>query len=202
MKKNIYSDKYLLEIFDIAKYANKLEDEEVYRKAMEKLYQVFASYINNQQGNETYFKKALDFTAIQNDLMKHILNMVCEEKRNFFSTDSMLINVWLDQTRYIPWSEHARRSIWNFLLNVIDAGKGDWFLSYWTFADQYYRFQLNSGYDNALFKDDKLYSDQQVVFKEFHIALGAYLFQKKKIRIVGKNIVFYEYATSRISLTG
>ena len=190
MKKNIYSDKYLLEIFDIAKYANKLEDEEVYRKAMEKLYQVFASYINNQQGNEAYFKKALDFTAIQNDLMKHILNMICEDKRNFFSTDSMLINVWLDQTRYIPWSEHARRSIWNFLLNVIDAGKDDWFLSYWTFADQYYRFQLNSGYDNALFKDDELYSDQQVVFKEFHIALGAYLFQKKSYELLEKILFF------------
>lgn len=179
---------HLLEIFDIAKYAVFVEDGQTYRKASQMLYHDFDLYIQKQLKDESIRQKGLSFTDEQVDLMKLILNMISKKEQNYFAKDSWLINVWFNPTIYIPWSEDARCFIWFFVTNIIEADKDEWFMSYWTFADQYYRFQLDHGCENVNHEDS--FKEQQLSFKEFHIALGAFLLYKKKYALLNKVMYF------------
>lgn len=61
---------YLLEIFDIAKYAVSIEDEKVYRRAKEMLLEELYAYIQEQLNSEETKKRGICFTEVQIDLMK------------------------------------------------------------------------------------------------------------------------------------
>lgn len=66
---------YLLEIFDIAKYAVSIEDEKVYRRAKEMLMEELYAYIQEQLNSKETKKRGICFTEVQIDLMKQVLNM-------------------------------------------------------------------------------------------------------------------------------
>lgn len=117
--------------------------------------------------------------------MKQVLNMTCKSDNNFFSHDSFLINIWFFPTQYVPISEDTWQIIWYFVTQVVDAGNAEWFLSYWTFAEQFYRFYLEDRYDV-----DASVSKQKSIFKQFHLALGAYLWHKGKYNLL-KQILYF-----------
>lgn len=176
---------YLLEIFDIAKYAVSIEDEKVYRRAKEMLLEELYAYVQEQLNSKTTKNRGICFTEVQIDLMKQVLNMTCKSDNNFFSHDSFLINVWFFPTQYVPISEDTWQIIWYFVTQVVDAGNEEWFLSYWTFAEQFYRFYLEDRYDA-----DASVSKQKSKFKQFHLALGAYLWNKGKFKLL-KQILYF-----------
>ena len=176
---------YLLEIFDIAKYAVSIEDEKVYRRAKDMLLEELYAYIQEQLNSKETKKRGICFTEVQIDLMKQVLNMTCKSDNNFFSHDSFVINIWFFPTQYVPISEDTWQIIWNFVTQVVDAGNEEWFLSYWTFADQFYRFYLEDRYDI-----DASVSKQKSIFKQFHLALGAYLWHKGKYNLL-KQILYF-----------
>ena len=176
---------YLLEIFDIAKYAVSIEDEKVYRRAKDMLLEELYAYIQEQLNSKETKKRGICFTEVQIDLMKQVLNMTCKSDNNFFSHDSFLINIWFFPTQYVPISEDTWQIIWNFVTQVVDAGNEEWFLSYWTFAEQFYRFYLEDRYDI-----DASVSKQKSIFKQFHLALGAYLWHKGKYNLL-KQILYF-----------
>lgn len=176
---------YLLEIFDIAKYAVSIEDEKVYRRAKDMLLEDLYAYIQEQLNSKETKKRGICFTEVQIDLMKQVLNMTCKSDNNFFSHDSFLINIWFFPTQYVPISEDTWQIIWNFVTQVVDAGNEEWFLSYWTFAEQFYRFYLEDRYDI-----DASVSKQKSIFKQFHLALGAYLWHKGKYNLL-KQILYF-----------
>lgn len=68
---------YLLEIFDIAKYAVSIEDEKVYRRAKDMLLEELYAYIQEQLNSKETKKRGICFTEVQIDLMKQVLNMTC-----------------------------------------------------------------------------------------------------------------------------
>lgn len=176
---------YLLEIFDIAKYAVSIEDEKVYRRAKDMLLEELYAYIQEQLNLEETKKRGICFTEVQIDLMKQVLNMTFKSDNNFFSHDSFLINIWFFPTQYVPISEDTWQIIWYFVTQVVDAGNEEWFLSYWTFAEQFYRFYLEDRYDI-----DASVSKQKSIFKQFHLALGAYLWHKGKYNLL-KQILYF-----------
>ena len=176
---------YLLEIFDIAKYAVSIEDEKVYRRAKDMLLEELYAYIQEQLNSKETKKRGICFTEVQIDLMKQVLNMTCKSDNNFFSHDSFLINIWFFPTQYVPISEDTWQIIWYFVTQVVDAGNAEWFLSYWTFAEQFYRFYLEDRYDI-----DASVSKQKSIFKQFHLALGAYLWHKGKYNLL-KQILYF-----------
>lgn len=176
---------YLLEIFDIAKYAVSIEDEKVYRRAKDMLLEELYAYIQEQLNSKETKKRGICFTEVQIDLMKQVLNMTCKSDNNFFSHDSFLINIWFFPTQYVPISEDTWQIIWYFVTQVVDAGNEEWFLSYWTFAEQFYRFYLEDRYDI-----DASVSKQKSIFKQFHLALGAYLWHKGKYNLL-KQILYF-----------
>lgn len=136
--KGMQEASYLLEIFDIAKYAVNIEDEKTYRKASKMLSEEMHDYVTLKIQQDEALVKGLDFLPIHIDLMKQILNMMCKPDDNFFTHDCWLLNVWYNPIRYVPLSEDAFCFIWYFVTNIIDADKEDWIISYWTFADQYF----------------------------------------------------------------
>lgn len=176
---------YLLEVFDIAKYAVSIEDEKVYRRAKDMLLEELYAYIQEQLNSKETKKRGICFTEVQIDLMKQVLNMTCKSDNNFFSHDSFLINIWFFPTQYVPISEDTWQIIWYFVTQVVDAGNEEWFLSYWTFAEQFYRFYLEDRYDI-----DASVSKQKSIFKQFHLALGAYLWHKGKYNLL-KQILYF-----------
>ena len=59
---------YLLEIFDIAKYAVSIEDEKVYRRAKDMLLEELYAYIQEQLNSKETKKRGICFTEVQIDL--------------------------------------------------------------------------------------------------------------------------------------
>ena len=182
MKKN-YS--YLLEIFDVAKYAVTIEDEKVYRRATQMLSEELYSYINDQLKSEEVMDRGISFNEVQIDLMKQIVNMTCKPDGNFFTHDVFLVNLWFCPVQYVPISEDTWQIIWYFVTKVLDADNDEWFLLYWTFADQYYRFYLEHNNDAV-----RVAPIQKLMFKQFHLALGAYLWHRGKCKLL-KQILYF-----------
>lgn len=187
INKAVQEPSYLLEIFDIAKYAALIEDEKTYRDACQMLSEEMHAYVDFKIQQGEIVKKGLDFLPIHIDLMKQILNMMTKPDDNLFTHECWLLNVWFNPLQYVPLSEDAYSFIWYFVVNIIDANKEDWFISYWTFADQYFTtyFDLNSnGRNNTNFQK------QKVRFKLMHLGLGAYLLYKKKYSLLNKILKF------------
>lgn len=188
---------YLLEIFDIAKYAVHIEDEKTYRNACRMLSEEMHAYVTSQIQQNEVWVKGLDFLPIHIDLMKQMLNMMCKPDDNFFIHDCWLLNVWFNPMQYVPLSDDSFCFIWYFVTNIIDADKEDWFMSYWTFADQYFRsaFDLNSGGRNNM-----VFQEQKERFKQMHLGVGAYLLYKKKYTLLNKILKFTQTMPPSYSL--
>ena len=67
---------YLLEIFDIAKYAVSIEDEKVYRRAKDMLLEELYAYIQEQLNSKETKKRGICFTEVQIDLMKQKITSI------------------------------------------------------------------------------------------------------------------------------
>ena len=180
-------ESYLLEIFDIAKYAVLIEDAKTYRRASQMLAERLFTYVHSLTDKEETKQIGLSFSETYIDLMLQIQSMICKQEDNFFAHDSWLINVWYNPIHFVPLSENSLQFIWKFMLNVIDANKEDWFISYWTYAEQYYRFCIE---DNMESRDSPLVQKQSELLKQMHLGLGAYLLFKKKYSLLKKILNF------------
>lgn len=191
-------DKYLLELFDIAKYGAVIEDEAVYRRATQMLVEELYAYVGEQLDNSVVWEKGLSFTGIQIDLMKQILNMCCKPEQNFFSRYPFLMNIWFNPVSYVPFSEDTWHFIWHYMISIVDANKEDMFMQYWTYAEQYYRFSLEDKQGDVSKFD---VAKEKVRFKQFHIGLGAYLLYKKKYSLLRKIFSFTQTEPPSYSFT-
>lgn len=188
---------YLLEVFDIAKYAVLIEDERTYRRAIQMLMEDMYTDINAQLENDNIIEKGICFSEVQIDLMRQILNLTCKSDNNFFTHDSMLVNIWFPLNQYVPLSDEAWNFIWYFITNVVDVDKEDWLISYWTFADQYYRFTLK---DNVKAVHDENLKRQKLRFKQFHLVLCAYMLYREKYSLLKKLLNFTQTIPPTYSL--
>ena len=191
IEKKIHSKhSYLLELFDIAKYATMIEDEETYRKSTEHIFNKLNLYIEKNREQQDFNTLGLRFTPEQTDVMKQILNMACKPKNedNFFAHDSNLFGIWYPSTSYLPLSDETRRIIWYFVMRIIENDKFDLFMSYWTFANQYYTIVL----DNESRDIERIegFKEQRKKFRLFHLALGAVLLFKRKYTWLNKILYF------------
>lgn len=197
MKEADKNKSYLLEIFDVAKYAVLIEDERTYRRAIQMLMEDMYSEINVQLENDNTMEKGICFSEVQIDLMRQILNLTCKSDNNFFTHDSMLVNIWFPLNQYVPLSGDAWNFIWYFVTNVVDADKEDWLISYWTFADQYYRFTLE---DTVKISQNKNLERQRQRFKQFHLGLCAYMLYRGKYSLLKKILNFTQTIPPTYSL--
>lgn len=180
-------ESYLLEIFDIAKYAVLIEDAKTYRRASQMLAERLFAYVHSLTDIEETKQRGLSFSETYIDLMLQIRSMICKQEDNFFAHDCWLINVWYNPIHFMPLSENTLQFIWKFMLNVIDANKEDWFMSYWTYAEQYYRFCIEA---NMQSRNAPLFQKQSALLKLMHLGFGAYLLFKKKYSLLKKILNF------------
>lgn len=188
---------YLLEVFDIAKYAVLIEDERTYRRAIQMLMEDMYTDINAQLENDNIIEKGICFSEVQIDLMRQILNLTCKSDNNFFTHDSMLVNIWFPLNQYVPLSDEAWNFIWYFVTNVVDVDKEDWLISYWTFADQYYRFTLEDAIKTS---QNRNLERQRQRFKQFHLGLCAYMLYREKYSLLKKLLNFTQTIPPTYSL--
>lgn len=180
-------ESYLLEIFDIAKYAVLIEDAKTYRRASQMLAERLFTYVHSLTDIEETKQRGLSFSETYIDLMLQIRSMICKQEDNFFAHDCWLINVWYNPIHFMPLSENTLQFIWKFMLNVIDANKEDWFMSYWTYAEQYYRFCVEANMES---RNAPLFQKQSALLKLMHLGFGAYLLFKKKYSLLKKILNF------------
>lgn len=180
-------ESYLLEIFDIAKYAVLIEDAKTYRRASQMLAERLFTYVHSLTDIEETKQRGLSFSENYIDLMLQIRSMICKQEDNFFAHDCWLINVWYNPIHFMPLSENTLQFIWKFMLNVIDANKEDWFMSYWTYAEQYYRFCVEANMES---RNAPLFQKQSALLKLMHLGFGAYLLFKKKYSLLKKILNF------------
>lgn len=193
----VLQESYLLEIFDIAKYAASIEDAKSYRKATDMLVDGMFSYVRKQMDLKETYQRGLVFTETYIELMNQIFGMICKQEDNFFAHDTWLISVWYNPTHYVPLSEDFLSYIWRYVLNVIDADKEDWFMSYWTYADQYFRFYIE---DNVEIRNNPLFQRQKKLLKQMHLGIGAYMLYKQKSSLVRKILNFTQTMPASYSL--
>lgn len=193
----VLQESYLLEIFDIAKYAASIEDAKSYRKATDMLVDGMFSYVRKQMDLKETYQRGLVFTETYIELMNQIFGMICKQEDNFFAHDTWLISVWYNPTHYVPLSEDFLSYIWRYVLNVIDADKEDWFMSYWTYADQYFRFYIE---DNVEIRNNPLFQRQKNLLKQMHLGIGAYMLYKQKSSLVRKILNFTQTMPASYSL--
>ena len=187
-------ESYLLETFDIAKYAVGIDDEKIYRQSMQILYNELASQIRGQFEADNLKEKGIRFVGSQVDVMYQIQKQTCSPSDNFFTRDTALISLWFP-IEYKPIADSTWNLIWRFVTNAIDAEKDDWVMNYWTFAEQYYRFFLESAYDD---KDDKY--KQKLRFKQIHLGLGAYMLYRGKCKLLKKFLYYTQTLPPSYSL--
>lgn len=180
-------ESYLLEIFDIAKYAVLIEDAKTYRRASQMLAERLFTYVHSLTDIEETKQRGLSFSETYIDLMLQIRSMICKQEDNFFAHDCWLINVWYNPIHFMPLSENTLQFIWKFMLNVIDANKEDWFMSYWTYAEQYYRSCVEANMES---RNAPLFQKQSALLKLMHLGFGAYLLFKKKYSLLKKILNF------------
>lgn len=180
-------ESYLLEIFDVAKYAVLIEDAKTYRRASQMLAERLFTYVHSLTDIEETKQRGLSFSENYIDLMLQIRSMICKQEDNFFAHDCWLINVWYNPIHFMPLSENTLQFIWKFMLNVIDANKEDWFMSYWTYAEQYYRFCVEANMES---RNAPLFQKQSALLKLMHLGFGAYLLFKKKYSLLKKILNF------------
>lgn len=191
---------YLLEIFDIAKYASFIEDEKTYREAADVIYNSLIQYVEQQANRADAKSSGLTLTSEQVDVMKQILNMLCKSKNeeNFFMHDSRFVSVWYSMTQYVPLSDNTRSFIWSYVMKIIESDNEYLIMSYWASADQYFRFVFE--YNFRLADSNENINEQRERFKQFHIALGTALFHKEKYDWLKKILYFTQTLPPTYSL--
>lgn len=181
----------LLELYDIARYADRIEDAKIFKKAEMKILEKFNSYIGNiMRVDENAKTNGIGFTGEQTELILSYMRQICKPQRNFFTTSTLLVSIWYPMQVFVPMNQETWRLTWHVLTNVIDAGKDEWFMSYWSFAEQYYRFQLDSGRENTTRKPNELFCRQQRYFKEFHLVIQAYILYKENYSLLERVMNF------------
>ena len=82
-----------MELFDIAKYADRIEDEKIFRNAESVIYEQFYRYLISLSHDDESLNQGVRFTDEQFDLIKSVTRQICKPERNFFSSSTLLISI-------------------------------------------------------------------------------------------------------------
>lgn len=177
MENKIYGDNPpLTGIFQILKYASDKEDDELYMEASVSIGSYLYDYRRNVKEQVT--------TEVWTMLLE-LLKQHSKRDNHFFSSRNLIATYFLPMTERIDITDDEFRYIWQTLDAELQVDNKSWIYTYWTFADQYYRFTLDRYYDN-----DEALKWQQERFKEQHFMLGALLVYNGKYELLNKLMYF------------
>lgn len=152
-----------MEILDIAIYAVKKDNIGLYNACMQHLY----DSISLLSSDKPQINQITEIT-------KRILNYSSsKDAPNMLKSDTVGINFYFS----LPTLNY--RLMWITLQRHINNDNFDWVMNYWEYADQYYSFKLIHDNDKPQVRNG-LIDNKREKFKEFHIALGAFLLYSGK----------------------
>ena len=169
-------------MFQILKYASDKEDDELYTEASVSIgsylydYRRSANSMNNVKGQVT--------TEVWT-MLRELLKQHSKRDNHFFSSRDLISTYFLPMYERIDITDAEFRYIWQTLDAKVHVNDDSWMYSYWTFADQYYRFTLDRYYEI-----DKVLEWQQERFLEQHFMVGALLVYNGKYELLNKLMYF------------
>ena len=166
----------LAEIFQILKYASDKEDDDLFRKVAG----CINSYLNSYRKNRN-----ADVTEDVWRMLRELYKQHSKRENHFFSMSNLLATYFLPIGEQIELSEEEYIYLWQTVDAVVNTDNESWVYSYWTYADQYYRFSL----DNVENRSKEL-QWQQERFKEQHFMIGALLTYNKKYKLLSRLMYF------------
>ena len=147
------SDKKYLEILDLAFYAAKKENLNLYYACM--------SFI----GDFATSKETEEDSSLKGIIIEKLLRYSSDKGApEFMKSDVVGISLYFSQK---PLKYDL---MWRIIGKHIRNGNFDWVMNYWESADQYFTYDLPKKEERELRR-----------FKEFHIALGALLLYNEKL---------------------
>lgn len=165
--------KDLRNVFDISVYSAKNNDRDLYFSALSTIYGYFYKYQKNTSADVPVVYPA-GFVKILLEIKK-----LSSDKINptYFYKENSITSVLYDTTYENIISESTYNIIWSILNDIINSDNKNWFKQYWSWADQYCNFVLNS----TIKEDGGVNKDKgKERFSEFHIVLGALLVYNHK----------------------
>ncbi len=164
----------LTEIFQILKYASDKDDDELYMEASS----CIGAYLNNYRQVRDDDKSGEVWAMLMELLKQH-----SKRDNHFFSSGNLLVSYFFPITERIALTDEEFRYLWQTVDAVLQVDNESWIYSYWTFADQYYRFSLERCCGN-----DKVREQER--FKEQHFMIGALLVYNGKYELLRKLMYF------------
>lgn len=170
----------LIELFQIAKYASDTEDERLFSSTIAALYVQLRGYRKNCLETGKY-----EYPAFVWEFLRELLRQHSKKDNNFFTKNNVLCTLFFTPVEYFPFMEDEFIYLWQSVDAVLHTDNDKWIYSFWTFADQYYRFVLQNPD-----KKDKYIKGQRARFSQLHFMLGALLIYNKKFELLNKLMFF------------
>ncbi len=167
--KNIKGSKGALAQFDLAKYASNTGDMEVYFKSMTCVFE----YFSLEKSEVKKFEPVEYSTDLKSILRATSLVVGSENRTDFLHDYNDIVSIIYDPTSQTTISESTYLLMWEMVNRAANANNFNWFVQYWTYADQYYRF-----FNNEIPKGEN--STPSKRFYEMHFMVGALLVYLKK----------------------
>ena len=169
----------LTEIFQILKYASDKEDDELFNGAAGSIHIYLLEYRKNKRN-----ENASEIWKMFRELYKqHSIR-----DNHFFSSRNLVATYFLSVTERIYITEDEYIYIWQTIDAMMHADNESWVYSYWTYADQYYKFTLDNFDDET-----KELLWQQKRFKEQHFMVGALMAYNNRYELLG-NLMYFSNA--------
>lgn len=178
------SNPSLVELFQIAKFASDTEDETLFNSTVAAIYVKMEEYKKQTKINDENKYPSEVWTFLRELHRQH-----AKRDNNFFSSHNVLCTLFFTPTEYHPFSNDEYRYLWQSVDAVLHTDNDQWVCSYWTFADQYYRFVMK--YNDPSNTDVE---DQKRRFRQMHFMLGALLVYNKKFELLN-NLMFFSNST-------
>lgn len=171
----------VVELFQIAKFASDTDDYHLYYETQQEICLNFFEYRkkHSQNGYTQYPAEAWG-------LLRELLRQHGKDNNNFFSKCDFITNLFFTPSEYHSFSNDEYIYLWQSIDAVVHIDNSQWVYSYWTYADQYYRFVM----DNTNAASDKTIEDQKKRYKQMHFMIGALLVYNMKYELLHELIFF------------
>ena len=156
-------------LLDLAKFAAKADAFELHVNALCAISQLF--YEEQQKASDD---KPVEYSPELYDILSKIAKKVgntsqTDDRYNYIGIVSTVLNY--DSKGGISPSTYMR--LWEMVNRAAKAGNTGWFIDYWTYADQYYRFYKLEGHT-------PLAQDNLKEFYQYHVVMGGLLLYYKR----------------------
>ncbi|MBT9882797.1 hypothetical protein DW701_15020 [Bacteroides eggerthii] len=187
IKKQNYIERAWMGITDIAGYASRGDNGDICLKYKSLLIEEITAYWKNNSTNN--YRNYPDFYL---KIFERILKFSTDIRNRFFYNDNLLTTIIynpFDENNYI--SPESYKILWTGLNNAIEGNNKEWVMQYWSNAERYYRFFIDSHkYQSDKESSEKQEEENEKQFMEMQIMVGGLLCYFRKYEMLNNIVSF------------